>query len=60
MNRDWPEIILAFGKGRFRDIQSFGLSILSMLLSLIWSLVEIRYSGKSLDMHLRDLEKEKV
>lgn len=36
----------------------FGASILCMLLSLIWSLVEIRYSGRSLDLHLRDLEKE--
>lgn len=38
----------------------FGVSILCMLLSLIWSLVEIRYSGKSLDLHLRDLEKEET
>jgi hypothetical protein len=36
----------------------FGVSIVCMLLSLIWSLVEIRLSGRSLDLHLRDLEKE--
>jgi hypothetical protein len=48
-------------KGYYRAGEMvFGLSILCMLLSLIWSLVEIRYSGKSLDLHLRDLEKEEA
>ena len=36
----------------------FGASIVSMLLSLVWALVEIRMSGRALDMHLKDLEKE--
>jgi hypothetical protein len=29
-----------------------------MLLSLVWALVEIRYSGRALDLHLQDLEQE--
>ncbi len=36
----------------------FGAAMVCMLLSLIWSLVEIRLSGKSLDLHLQDLEKD--
>ena len=36
----------------------FGAAILSMVLSLLWSLVEIRLSGRALDLHLQDLEKE--
>lgn len=35
----------------------FGASLIAMLLSLIWSFVEIRLSGRALDLHLRDLEK---
>jgi hypothetical protein len=38
----------------------FGASILCMLLSLIWALFEIRLSGRALDLHLRDLEKEET
>jgi hypothetical protein len=37
---------------------AFGASMVCMALSLIWSLVEIRLSGRALDLHLRDLEKE--
>jgi hypothetical protein len=36
----------------------FGASILCMLLSLVWALVEIRMSGRALDLHLKDLEQE--
>lgn len=36
----------------------FGAAILSMVLSLLWSLVEIRLSGRALDLHLQDLETE--
>lgn len=35
----------------------FGAALLFMLLSLVWALIEIRLSGKALDMHLQDLEK---
>ena len=48
-------------KGYYRAGEAvFGVSIVCMLLSLIWSLVEIRISGKSLDLHLRDMEKQTV
>lgn len=36
----------------------FAVSILCLLLSLVWALVEIRLSGQALDLHLRDLEAE--
>jgi hypothetical protein len=36
----------------------FGASLIGMLLSLVWSLVEIRMSGRALDLHLKDLEKD--
>jgi hypothetical protein len=36
----------------------FGVSMVCMLLSLIWALVEVRLSGQALDLHLQDLEKE--
>ena len=36
----------------------FGTSIVCMLLSLIWALVEVRMSGRALDLHLQDLEQE--
>jgi hypothetical protein len=36
----------------------FGASLLCMLLSLIWALLEVRLSGGALDLHLRDLEEE--
>ena len=36
----------------------FGLSIVCLLLSLIWALIEVRLSGRALDLHLRDLEQE--
>lgn len=36
----------------------FGGSILCMLLSLVWALVEVRLSGRALDLHLQDLEQE--
>ena len=36
----------------------FGAALLLMLLSLVWALIEIRMSGKALDLHLRDLESE--
>lgn len=36
----------------------FGVSMVCMLLSLIWALVEVRMSGQALDLHLRDLEKD--
>lgn len=35
----------------------FGASLVGMLVSLVISLVEIRLSGRALDLHLRDLEK---
>lgn len=35
----------------------FGASMACMLISLGYSLVEIRLSGRSLDLHLQDLEK---
>lgn len=38
----------------------FGASILCMLFSLVWALVEIRLSGQALDLHLQDLEKEET
>jgi hypothetical protein len=38
----------------------FGASLICMLLSLIWALIEIRLSGRALDLHLRDLEKEET
>ena len=38
----------------------FGASILCMLLSLIWALIEIRLSGRALDLHLQDLEQEET
>jgi hypothetical protein len=36
----------------------FGASMVCMLVSLVFSLVEIRLSGGALDLHLQDLEKE--
>jgi len=36
----------------------FGGSIVCMLLSLVWALIEVRLSGRALDLHLKDLEKE--
>ena len=36
----------------------FAISIVFLLLSLVWALIEIRLSGQALDMHLKDLEKE--
>lgn len=36
----------------------FGVSMVCMLLSLIWALIEVRMSGQALDLHLQDLEKE--
>ncbi len=39
---------------------AFGLSLLCMLGSLLYSLFEIRLSGRALDLHLRDLESDGV
>ncbi len=36
----------------------FAVSILLLSLSLVWALVEIRMSGRALDLHLQDLEAE--
>jgi hypothetical protein len=36
----------------------FGAALVCMFLSLAWALVEVRLSGRALDMHLRDLEEE--
>jgi hypothetical protein len=36
----------------------FGASMVCMLISLAYSLVEIRLSGRALDLHLQDLERE--
>jgi hypothetical protein len=38
----------------------FGASILCMFLSLVWALIEIRLSGRALDLHLQDLEMEET
>ena len=35
----------------------FGASMVCMLISLVLSLVEIRLSGRALDLHLQDMEK---
>ena len=50
-------LLLFRGYQRAGEIM-FVAAIACMLLSLIWSLVEIRLSGRSLDLHLRDLENE--
>jgi hypothetical protein len=39
---------------------AFGASLICMLLSLIWALIEIRLSGRALDLHLQDLEEEET
>jgi len=45
--------------GQYRVGQGvFGAAILCMVVSLVLSLVEIRLSGRALDLHLRDLEEE--
>jgi len=35
----------------------FSVSMICMLLSLIWALIEVRLSGQALDLHLQDVEK---
>lgn len=37
---------------------AFGAALVAMLLSLVWALIEVRLSGRALDMHLEDLESE--
>jgi Protein of unknown function (DUF2721) len=39
---------------------AFGASLVCMLFSLVWALIEIRLSGRALDLHLQDLELEET
>jgi hypothetical protein len=53
-------MLLIFGGHDAAGKLAFGASLVCMLLSLVWALIEIRLSGRALDLHLQDLEQEET